>query len=308
MMICFRKAIALSKHLLRTSWVLALVAGGCIQGPAAPSLDLVFEGAGLAAWAANTHILYAKAGSGTSTDIYSYEPGPGETLLLGNYSSTISYFDIDATDRMLLGGIGGAYTFVKQDGTGSVQVTSLPDTTEGYLGLHVSSSGTQLALATLPPKPDLQVHRVVDGVQLFDHADLEGNATIGDLDWSGDDEAIYYGVNHSDQSEVSVVKIAPDGTNRTVIWQGDDVSHVERIFLSHDGSQVILSGRDFNNVTGVWLLALTGVVTEPTLLVTESGYWNRVAAGGGFSPDGTRFLLEVETPTGIQFLVQRLDS
>lgn len=289
-----------------TLGVVLLALASC-NNPPAPSLDVVVEGDALAAWASNNRVLYIPAGPvGAASEVFSYDPGGSGTVSLGTYAGTATCLDVDATDRMLLCGIGGAYTFVKQDGSNPIQVLNVEDTAEGYTGLHVSSGGTQIALATLPPQPDLQVHLVTNGTLQQDHVDIEGDVTISDLDWSLDDSRIYYGVNRGVGGGVALIRIAPDGTSREVVWEGTSINAVDRIYLSHLGDTLVFSGRDGSNVTAVWSLDLQILGAQPVLLETEGGRWNRVAAAGGFSPDGTRFLLEVEAPSGTSIVVRRL--
>ena len=285
-------------------FVVLLLLGGC--PPPAPSLDVVVRGASHVAWASNNRILYTGEAPGNSTEVFAYDPGPGTVESLGIYPGVATYLDVDATDRMLLGGIGGVYTFVKQDGTNPIAVLNLEDTTEGFTGVHVSSGGGFVALATLPPRPDLQVHLVSDGSLQQDNVDLEGDAVIADLDWSLDDAFIYYGVNLGVGSGVTIVRTAPDGTNRSVLWQGTTIASIDRFYLSHLGDEAVLSGRDANNITSVWYLDLSVSNFVPVLIEAEGGRWNRVQVAGSFSPDGSRFLLEVEAPSGISVIIQRV--
>jgi hypothetical protein len=282
----------------------AVLLSGC--PPPSPSLDVVVQGASHVAWAANNRILYTGEAPSNSTELFAYDPGLGSVESLGIYPGLASYLDIDATDRVLLGGIGGAYTFVKQDGTNPIAVVNLEDTTEGFTGLHVSSGGGQVALATLPPQPDLQVHLVSDGSLLEDNVDLEGDAVIADLDWSLDDAFIYYGVNLGVGNGVQIIRVAPDGMNRSVVWQGTSIASIDRFYLSHLGDEAVLSGRDAGNITSVWYLDLSNPGFVPVLIESEGGRWNRVQVAGGFSPDGERFLLEVEAPSGISVIIQRV--
>lgn len=297
---------------VRSAWLAVVglaVCAGC--GPDAPSLDVVVKGETNVAWASNNLILYTQVAPSAGTDLVAYDPGDGSTSVLGTYSGTAQFLDVDATDRVLLGGVGGAYTFVKQNGTNPITVLSVEDTTEGYTGLHASSGGNRIALATLPPQPDLQVHDIADGALQFDHQDLEGDAVIADLDWALDDSAIYYAVNKGVGQGVQVVSITPDGATRTVLWDGTapplEIAYIDKLYVSHTGSMAVLSGRDGDNLTAVWLVDLSGGVNaEPVLIEAEGGRWNRVEAAGGFSPDSTRFLLQVEAPSGISTIIQRI--
>jgi hypothetical protein len=207
----------------------------------------------------------------------------------------------------LLGGIGGAYTIIRQNGDVLHEVVNVPDATDGYVALHLSASGTRIALVTFPPMPDLQVHDAPDAATLENFVDFEGAAQVPEIDWSPDDAFLYY-IVHDPTGAVPdrVMRVSStDETMKTQVFQDASVPRLEKIYVSNDGATLVVSGEDDAGVTAVWTLPSTGGTS--VRVAEEGGNRLRVEAASGLSPDGTRFVLHSTTARGTLLTVERLE-
>ncbi len=285
---------------------LLIAAAGCGQ-PA--KSNVVARDSDKAAWTATGRVVYLEVvgQAPTRTAIKMLEPGSGDRTTVGEVIGDVTFLDADDTDRILLGGIGGAYTILRQNGDVLYTVVNVPDATDGYVALHLSASGTMLALVTHPPMPDLQVHQVTDAATLQNFVDFEGTAQVREIDWSPDDQQIYYIAR--DPTGVAADRIvrvpATDAAQKTLVYQDPSVPRFEKVFVSNDGATLLVSGEDAAGVSGVWTIPSAGGAA--TLVGQEGGNRLRVAAATGPSPDGTRFVLHSTTARGTLLTVERLE-
>lgn len=294
------------------SLLLALAAGasaGC-EPESLPGDNVISDEATLAAWTANGRVVYAVKVNGGPVEyaIRLYSPASDDTEEIAVVQGEPRWLDTDDTDRILLGGIGGAFTLLKQDGTLLHQVTALEDVSGGYESLHLSASGTLVALATLPPAPDLQVHSVTDGSRLHAYPDVAGTAVIRELEWSPDDSFLYYSVGDASGAEPDAIRriLAASPSAPALVFQDAGVPFVDRLFVSGDASLFVLSGEDAEERTGVWMLSAAGGTAVRVAI--EDDRRLRVRAATGPSPDGEAYVLYSETARGTLLTVETLEA
>lgn len=289
--------------------LLAAAASACAP-ESLPGNNVISDEATMAAWAANGRVIYAVQVTFGPVEyaIRMYSPSSGDTEEIAVLQGEPRYLDTDDTDRILLGGIGGAFTLLKQDGTILHEVTALEDVSGGYEALHLSASGTLLALATLPPTPDLQVHSVVDGSRLHAFPDVAGTAVIRELEWSPDDSFLYYSVGDASGAQPDAIRrILSDAPSApALVYQDADVPFIDRLFLSGDASLFVISGEDAEERTGVWMLASAGGAA--VRVATEDERRLRVRAATGPSPDGGAYVLLSDTARGTLLTLETLQE
>jgi hypothetical protein len=292
-------------HSMRRIASAALIfAAGCSP---APKDNVLSHSALFAAWMADGRVVYAEPVDIGHTSLSSFAPVTGKRASIKTVSGTPTFLDADDTDRLLVGGIGGAYSILKEeDGSLVFTVPVLPDTTAGYTALHLAASGTQLALATLPPTPDLQVHRADTGATTQDFAAIEGSAVIREIDWTPDDAFLFYSVGDPTGAQPDrIVKVSStSAASKTTVFQDATIPRIDRLFLSGDGLTLLFSGKDDSGKTGVWTVAASG--GAPVRIETEGGSRLTVQAGSGLSPDGMRFVLLSTTARGPIWTVEDL--
>lgn len=290
--------------------VLPIVAALAGCGEAAPKDNVISKTATMAAWTANGKVVYTEeVDTGpVKHGVRLYSPSSGEVEEIAVVTGAPVFLDADDTDRILLGGVGGAYTVLEQDGSVLYQVTALSDVGGGYEALHLSASGTKLALATLPPQPDVQVHSVVDGTRMQAFPDLEGSAVIRTLDWSPDDAFLFYSVGLPGGAQPDAIRRILSGSASVAqtVFQDGSIPRIDRLFLSSDGTTFVLSGVDGGGEMGVWTLPAAGGAA--VRVAREDSRRLTVRAATGPSPDGKHFVLLADTARGSRLTVERLEA
>lgn len=277
--------------------------GGCSDSPAS---NVISTEATAAAWTANGRVAFTEQVEAGKAALKLFEPSSGSSSVVTEVLGTVTFLDADDTDRILLGGIGGAYTILRQNGTVLYTVPFVPDAMDGWVALHLSASGTLLALVTHPPMPDLQVHRADTAATLQNHVDFEGTAQVREIDWSPDDAFLYYLLGDPTGTQPDRIMKVETGNlaSRSTVFQDPAIPFLDRIFVSNDGQTLIVSGEDDAGDTGVWTLPAAG--GTPTRVATEDGKRLTVRAASAPSPDGLRYVLFSTTARGTLLTVERL--
>ena len=284
------------------------LAAGCGAPP--PKDGVISKTATLAAWTSNGKVVYTEEidTGPVRHAVRLFSPGSGKRETIAEVTGEPTFLDADDTDRILLGGIGGVYTVLRQDGTVLYEVTILSGVTGGYTGLHIAASGTKVALATIQTQPDLQVHSVVDGSPLHAHPDVEGSATIREVEWSPDDTFLYYSLGDPTGAQPDDIRrvLAASSSVPASVFTDAQIPRIDRLFLSSDGTTFVFSGVDAAGEMGVWMLPVTGGTAIRVAREDERRLTVRAATGP--SPDGERFVLLADTARGTRLTVERLEE
>jgi hypothetical protein len=288
-----------------------LVATAACSGPQPPKDNVISKSATLAAWTSNGKVVYTEeVDTGpVRHGVFLFSPSSGKTEEIAVVFGAPTFLDADDTDRILLGGIGGAFTILKQDGTLLHEVTSLSGLGGGgYLGLHLAASGTKLALATLQTQPDLQVHSVIDGSLLFQYPDVEGTAVIRELEWSAEDSFLYYSLGDSTGTSPDTIhRVLSDSVSApALVFEDAQIPRIDRLYLSSDGTTFVFSGEDADDEMGVWTVPASGGTA--VRVAREDSRRLSVRAASGPSPDGERFVLLSDTARGTRLTVEPLEA
>lgn len=279
-------------------------------GSQAPKNNVISETATLAAWTSNGKVVYTEevATGPVKHGVFLFSPSSGNSEQVAEVTGVPTFLDTDDTDRILLGGIGGAFTLMQQDGTILYEVTVLSDVGGGYVGLHLAASGTKLALATQQTQPDLQVHSVVDGTRQFEIPDVEGTATIRELEWSAEDTFLFYSLGDATGAEPDAIRrvLSASVSAPALVFQDAAIPRIDRLFLSSDGTTFVFSGADAEDEMGVWTMPAAGGAA--VRVAREDSRRLAVRAASGPSPDGERFVLHSDTAHGTRLTVESLEA
>ena len=289
--------------------MLLVAAAACAPGQK-PTNNVISKSATLAAWTSNGKVVYTEeVDTGpVKHGVFLFSPSSGKSEQIAEVIGVPTFLDADDTDRILLGGIGGAFTLMKQDGTILHEVTILSDVTGGYVGLHLAASGTKLALATQQTQPDLQVHSVVDGSRLFELPDVEGTATIRELEWSAEDAFLYYSLGDATGATPDAIRrvLSASVSAPALIFQDAAIPRIDRLFLSSDGTTFVFSGADDGDEQGAWMMPAAGGTA--VRIAREDSRRLSVRAATGPSPDGEHFVLHSDTAHGTRLTVESLEA
>lgn len=292
----------------RIAPILLVIAAGCADQP--PKDNVLSRTAVLAAWTSNGKVVYTEeVDTGpVKHGVRLFSPSSGKSEEIAVVTGEPTFLDADDTDRILLGGIGGAYTVLQQDGTVLHEVTVLSDVSGGYLGLHLAASGTKVALATQQTQPDLQVHSVTDGTRLFEYPDVEGVAVIRELEWSAEDSFLYYALGDSTGTAPDAIRrVLSDSVSApALVFEDAAIPRIDRLYLSSDGTTFVFSGEDADDETGVWTIPASGGTAVRVAREDERRLTVRAATGP--SPDGERFVLLSDTARGTRLTVEKLEA
>lgn len=278
--------------------------------PQSPTDNVISKTATLAAWTSNGKVVYTEeVDTGpVKHGVFLFSPSSGKSEQIAEVFGAPTFLDADDTDRILLGGIGGAFTVMQQDGTILHEVTVLSDVGGGYVGLHLAASGTKLALATQQTQPDLQVHSVVDGTRIFELPDIEGTAIIRELEWSAEDTFLYFSLGDPTGVEPDAIRrvLSASVSAPAPVFQDPAIPRIDRLFLSSDGTTFVFSGADDADEMGVWTMPASGGVAVQ--VAREDNRRLTVRAATGPSPDGARFVLHSDTARGPRLTVEALEA
>jgi len=290
--------------------MLFVAAAAACAGEQAPKNNVISKEATLAAWTSNGKVVYTEeVDTGPlKHGVFLFSPSSGKSEQIAEVFGAPTFLDADDTDRILLGGIGGAFTVLQQDGAVLYEVTILADVTGGYVGLHLAASGTKLALATQQTQPDLQVHSVVDGSRLVELPDIEGAATIRELEWSAEDTFLFYSLGDSTGATPDAIRrvLSASVSAPALIFQDAAIPRIDRLFLSSDGSTFVFSGADDADEQGVWTLPASGGAA--VRIAREDSRRLSVRAASGPSPDGRHFVLHSDTAHGTRLTVEPVEA
>lgn len=288
---------------------IVLVFAAACSGPA-PKDNVISKTATLAAWTSNGKVVYTEeVDTGpVKHGVRLFSPSSGKSEEIAVVFGEPTFLDADDTDRILLGGIGGAFTILQQDGTVLHEVTALADVSGGYLGLHLAASGTKLALATQQTQPDLQVHSVTDGTRLFEYPDVEGAGVIRELEWSSEDSFLYYSLGDpTGTSPDAIRRVLSDSVSApATVFEDAAIPRIDRLYLSSDGTTFVFSGEDADGEMGVWMIPASGGTA--VRVAREDSRRLSVRAATGPSPDGQRFVLLSDTARGPRLTVEPLEA
>lgn len=291
--------------------MLALFAllAGC-GAPASPNDNVISKTATMAAWTSNGKVVYTEPVDDAPIKhaVQLFSPSSGKSDEVAVVYGEPTFLDADDTDRILLGGIGGAFTLMQQDGTILYEVTNVSGVAGGYTSLHLAASGTKVALATLQTQPDLGVHSVTDGSELFTIPDVEGTADIRELEWSAEDSFLYYSRGDATGATPDVIRrVLSDSVSVPAdVFTDASIPRIDRIYLSSDGTTFVISGRDAAGEMGVWMLQASGGAA--VRVAREDERRLTVCAASGPSPDGEHFVLLSDTARGPRLTVERLEA
>ena len=294
----------------RLASICLVAAAAACSGPQPPKDNVISKSATLAAWTSNGKVVYTEeVDTGpVKHGVRLFSPSSGKSEEIAVVFGEPTFLDADDTDRILLGGVGGAFTILQQDGTILHEVTVLSDVSGGYLGLHLAASGTKLALATQQTQPDLQVHSVTDGSRLFEYPDVEGTAVIRELEWSAEDSFLYYSLGDSTGATPDAIRrVLSDSVSApALVFQDAGIPRIDRLFLSSDGTTFVFSGEDADDEMGVWTIPASGGTA--VRVAREDNRRLTVRAATGPSPDGQRFVLLSDTARGTRLTVEPLEA
>ena len=264
----------------------------------------------MAAWTSNGKVVYTEQvdDAPVKHSVRLYSPSSDDDTEVAIVYGEPTFLDADDTDRILLGGINGAYTLMQQDGTILYEVTAISGVSGGYTSLHLAASGTKVALATIQTQPDLSVHDVTDGTQDFFLPDVEGTADIRELEWSAEDSFLYYSRGDGTGATPDVIRrVLSDSVSAPAdVFTDASIPRIDRIYLSSDGTTFVISGRDDADEMGVWMLPASGGTA--VRIAQEDERRLTVRAASGPSPDGERFVLLSDTARGPRMTVERLEA
>jgi hypothetical protein len=260
-----------------------------------------------AAWAADGRVIFPEeVGTGpVTTAIKTFDPKTRERGVLLTVIGQPTWFDSDSIDRVLIGGLGGEWTLLREDGAVLFVVTSLPGVSGAVAMPRISFNGTKVAFVTASAPADLDVFTAADGQKVSAFAAFEPSAQVRTLAWKPDGLSIFY--VKGDPSGVlpdAILRVATDDSNaRVTILQDPAVPFIDRLFVSADGAKLLFSGRDAASHSGVWTVPSVGGVS-PVKIASPGGDRLSVRAAAGPSPDGVHFVLTAATAAGPRLTVE----